>query len=188
MRHTIKGGFLLIAVALVCSTGIAAAQQLNDFAFGMRLVTPPNSALVKIMLPERMDRDLVQEDGSDIRLFAADGSVVPHCTLPSLSGSGPARVLFFASKGGQSYLLAYGSGKIGAATPPPDLVQRAGREGSRAAAVRLGPRIELGGPARLQAAADPSDGRMLSLSTLLLGCVLLMAFFAWWTARRLLRG
>lgn len=188
MRIPIAVVFLLVVSVVFCWTSGLAAQQLNDFAYGMRLITPSRAALVKLVLPDRLYRDLVQEDGGDIRVFAADGRLVPHFMPPVGSESGPARLLYFDVQAGQSYLLAYGSATITAPMPPTELVQRAERAGKRAAAVRVGPRIELGGPARLQPTAGGGSGWMISLSTLLLGCVLLLAFFAWWTARRLLRG
>lgn len=187
MRLTIIAALLPVVAVLMWSPAPSAAQQLNDFAFGNRLVTPSNTALAKIMLPDRIRRRLAQNDGGDIRIFDAEGAVVPHFRPPSVAGSGLSPVVFFVSQAGQSYLLAYGSRKVTAPMPPMELVQRAGREGRRAAAVRVGPRVELGGPARLQATAA-TPGRMVSLSTLLLGGVLLLAVFAWWTARRLLRG
>lgn len=89
--------------------------------------------------------------------------------------------LFFAPEGGGTYIMAFGSNRVEVLNPPPGLVSMVS-SGKSFARVDIGRRIGLGGPGRL---AKPPSG-MLSLSTWLLACVLLVAFLAWWVVRRLL--
>jgi hypothetical protein len=187
MRMPIIAEMILLSVAVILPPASAAPPQMNDFAYGLRLVTPATASLVKIDLPENVYRELRRDDRTDIRVFTVNGRLVPHFQRRLLPGGGGSRTLFFETQAGQAYVLAYGSHTVPAPTPPSALVQRIDREGPRALAVRVGPRIELGGAGRPKQTAGASSGRLLSLSTLLLGCVLLLAFLAWWAARRQLR-
>lgn len=187
MRLSMLTGFLWLASLVVGVSATAAPLQLDDFAYGVRLVTPPKAGLVKILLPESIYRDLAHADGADLRVFAMDGQVIPHYIPPRGANDPRPRELFFAIRSSQALVLAYGSRRVPAAAPPPELMRRVAQAGKGAPTVRVGPRIELGGAARLEGAANPASGRMISLSSLLLGCVLLLAFLAWWLARRMLR-
>jgi hypothetical protein len=108
-------------------------------------------------------------------------------SVPKLMLGGRPHELFFAAERGGAYILAYGSRKAAPLAPPLDLVEQVALQGAQASIADVGQRIELGGPSRLNIPAAGTSGRMVSLSTLLLGCVLLLAFFAWWAVRRLLR-
>ena len=185
-KISLLGLLLLVSLALPTADD-AAAAQMNDFAYGVRLATPPGAGLVKIVLPRRLHRDLAHAEGADIRVFAMDGQMVPHLLQGAPSASGRPSELFFESQAGQSYVLAYGSHRAQDLTPPPDLVQKAARRGAGAPTVRLGPRIDLGGPARLEAPKGAASGRMMTLSSFLLGSVLALAVLAWWVVRRRLR-
>jgi hypothetical protein len=83
-------------------------------------------------------------------------------------------------------MLAYGSRRAVPLAPPPELARQVALQGDQAPIAGIGRRTELGGPSRLEGAVSGTSGRLLSLSTMLLGCVLLLAFFAWWVVRRLL--
>jgi hypothetical protein len=63
-------------------------------------------------------------------------------------------------------------------------VRRVEDKGDRAPVVDIGERLVLGGPSRLRGPSGEVPGKMLSLSSLLLGVVLLIAFLAWWVVRR----
>jgi Protein of unknown function (DUF3999) len=107
-------------------------------------------------------------------------------SVPRLMLGGRSHALFFATERGGAYVLAFGSRKAVPLVPPPGLAEQVALEGAKVPIADMGRRIELGGPSRLQGPAADASGRMMSLSTLLLGCVLLLAFFAWWVVRRLL--
>ena len=179
------GAVLLVSVTFC--TAAAAAVQMNDFAYGARLAAPSKPGLVKIILPRRFHRNLAHEDGADIRVFTLDGRVVPHVLREAASEGERGFQLFFENRPGQSYILAYGSRRTQAPTPPPELLRRVARDGRRVPAARIGPRIDLGGPVRLREPAGSATGRLMSLSTFLLGSVLLLAFLVWWAVRRRLR-
>jgi hypothetical protein len=100
---------------------------------------------------------------------------------------GRSHELFFIVERGGAYVLAYGSRKAAPSVPPPELVEKVAMQGAQAPVADMGPRMAIVGPSRLEGAVAGASGRMMSLSTLLLGCVLLLAFFVWWVVRRLLR-
>jgi len=131
-----------------------------------------------VMLPETSDRYWTLD--IDHRQSGL-GSSVPRLML-----GGRPHELFFAAGGGGAYIIAYGSRKASPLVPPSDLRDRVALLGAQAPRADIGRRIELGGLARLNVPATGTSGRMISLSTLLLGGVFLMAFFAWWAVRRLL--
>ena len=131
-----------------------------------------------VMVPETSDRYWKLD--IDNRQSALGSSV------PQLMLGGRSHELFFIVEGGGAYLLAYGSRKAAPFMPPPELAQQVALQGAQTPIAGIGPRMELGGPSRLGGPVAGASGRMMSLSTLLLGCVLLLAFFAWWVVRRLL--
>ena len=110
------------------------------------------------------------------------GSNVPRLML----GWRP-QALFFKAERGGAYLLAYGSRTAQALPPPADLTEALAAAGDRIATLAIGPALTLGGPLPAKASPRRTSGRMMSLSSLLLGCVLLLAVCAWWMVRRLLR-
>jgi len=132
-----------------------------------------------VMVPETSDRFwMLDIDNRQSGL----GSSVPRLML-----GGRPHELFFATEGSGVYIIAYGSRKATPVVPPPDLEERVALLGAQAPLADIGRRIELGGTSRLNVPAAGVSGRMISLSTLLLGCVLLVAFLAWWVVRRLLQ-
>lgn len=108
-------------------------------------------------------------------------------SVPKLMLGGRPHELFFAAESGGAYILAYGSRRAAPLAPPPELVEQVALQGPQASIADVGRRIELGGPSRPKGPVAGASGRMVSLSTLLLGCVLLLAFLAWWAVRRWLR-
>jgi hypothetical protein len=132
-----------------------------------------------VMVPQTTDRYWrLDIDPQQSRL----GNSVPRLML----GWRPQEI-FFPVERGRAYIVAYGSRKATPALPPPDLAARITASGPRIPLVAPGPRVELGGPSRLKGPGRSASGRLMSLSTLLLGCVLLLAFFIWWMVRRWLR-
>jgi hypothetical protein len=108
-------------------------------------------------------------------------------SIPRLMLGWRPQELFFVAEQGVAYIFAYGSGKAGPMPPSHDLVATIAAAGKRIPSVDIGPRMPLGGPSGVKTPARAASGRMVSLSTLLLGCVFLLAFLAWWVVRRLLR-
>ena len=132
-----------------------------------------------VSLPETADRHWKLDiDPRRSRL----GNNVPRLML----GWRP-QALFFKAERGGAYLLAYGSRTAEALPPPADLTEARAAAGERIATLAIGPAITLGGYRQAKASPRRTSGRMVSLSSLLLGCVLLFAFFAWRLVRRLLR-
>jgi hypothetical protein len=97
------------------------------------------------------------------------------------------QALYFMAERGGAYLLAYGSRTAQAPPSPADLAEVLAAAGDRIATLDIGPGINLGGPLQTKTPSQRTSGRMVSLSSLLLGCILLLAFFAWWMVRRLLK-
>ena len=108
-------------------------------------------------------------------------------SVPRLMLGGRPHELFFAAMGGGTYIIAYGGRKITPLAAPADLQERVALIGAKAPSADIGQRIELGGLSRLKVPAAGTSGRMISLSTFLLGSVILVAFFAWWVLRRYLQ-
>jgi hypothetical protein len=132
-----------------------------------------------VMVPETSDRLwMLDIDSRQSGL----GSSVPRLML-----GGRPHELFFTTEGRGVYIIAYGSRKATPLVPPPELVERVAMFGAQSPLADIGRRIELGGTSRLNVPAAGASGRMMSLSTLLLGCVLLVAFLAWWVVRRILQ-
>ena len=107
--------------------------------------------------------------------------------IPRLMLGWRPQALFFMAERGGAYLLAYGSRTADGQSPPADLTEALAIAGDRIATLDIGPAVTLGGSLRAKAAPRRTSGKMVSLSSLLLGCVLLLAFFAWWMVRRLLK-
>lgn len=105
-------------------------------------------------------------------------------SVPRLMLGGRPDLLFFVTQGAGAYILAYGSRRVPPRAPPPELVRQVEDKGDRAPVVDIGERLVLGGPSRLRGPSGEVPGKMLSLSSLLLGVVLLIAFLAWWVVRR----
>lgn len=131
-----------------------------------------------VMVPETSDRYWKLD--IDNRQSGLGGSV------PELMLGGWSHELFFIVERSGVYVLAYGSRKAAPSVPSPELAEKVAMHGGQAFVADIGPRMALGGPSRLEGPVAGASGRMMSLSTLLLGCVLLLAFFAWWVVRRLL--
>ena len=131
-----------------------------------------------VVVPETADRYWKLD--IDNRQSGLGGSV------PELMLGGRSHELFFIVERSGVYVLAYGSRKAAPSVPPPELAEKVAMQGAQASVAEMGPRMALGGPSRLEGPVAGASGRMMSLSTLLLGCVLLLAFFAWWVVRRLL--
>ncbi|BAV33653.1 hypothetical protein SCL_1342 [Sulfuricaulis limicola] len=72
-------GLLLAANALAAGPG--PAITLDDFAFGYRLNTAPGLPVYQVVLPEEMYRISRRGDLGDLRVFNAQGEVVPYALM-----------------------------------------------------------------------------------------------------------
>jgi hypothetical protein len=70
-------GLLLAANTLAAGP----AATLDDFAFGYRLNTVPGSPVYQVVLPEEMYRISRRDDLGDLRVFNAQGEVVPYALM-----------------------------------------------------------------------------------------------------------
>jgi len=69
--------FLLLLLA-----NTAAAQAPRDFAYGIALATEGDSAFYEVELPPAVYAGTVRGDLGDVRVFNADGAVVPFAMVP----------------------------------------------------------------------------------------------------------
>jgi len=70
--------FLLFAAVPIA----LAAEQPDDFAFGLPLQTPGSEALYRIEVPPPVYQGSVRPDLGDLRVFNGAGEVVPHARQP----------------------------------------------------------------------------------------------------------
>ena len=70
----------LLAALALGAVGSAAAAEVgpNDFAFGMKVVTPGDAAGYRASLPLAVYQKTLHADLSDVRVFNAKGEVVPY--------------------------------------------------------------------------------------------------------------
>ena len=68
------------ALALLSCAHFAAAADvsLSGFAFGMQVITAADGSAYRVTLPVGIYQDAVREDLADIRVFNANGEVVPY--------------------------------------------------------------------------------------------------------------
>lgn len=85
--------FLVTAIALACTTALAACAQepkaedaltRADFARGISLVPKESRAIHTVLLPREVYRGLVQENFGDLRVYNRAGVAVPHAVRPLL--------------------------------------------------------------------------------------------------------
>lgn len=93
----IRGRWFLI-IALVSGVAIGAEQDravtLDDFAYGYALETPGAASVYALPLPVDVYRALQRSDFGDLRVFNAQGQVVPHALLrPAAAKESVARVV-----------------------------------------------------------------------------------------------
>jgi hypothetical protein len=70
----------LLLLPLLAHT--AAAQAPRDFAYGIALVTEGDSAFYQVELPPAVYAGTVRGDLGDVRVFNADGALVPFAMVP----------------------------------------------------------------------------------------------------------
>ena len=81
--------WLLLSV-LLSSSAQAADLTLNDFAYGLKIAVPKNTAIAALSLPEQIYENAFRADLGDIRIFNAKGEPVPHMIRFAQTRSVPA--------------------------------------------------------------------------------------------------
>ena len=77
-----------IAIFLLLIHGFArAAERPQDFAFGMAIQADSNDALHEIEIPVAVYRGVTGGDLGDLRVFNAQGEVVPHAFRPRVAST-----------------------------------------------------------------------------------------------------
>jgi Protein of unknown function (DUF3999) len=71
-----------LALLLLVLAHAAAAQAPRDFAYGIALSTEGDSAFYQVELPAAVYAGTVRDDLGDVRVFNADGALVPFAYVP----------------------------------------------------------------------------------------------------------
>lgn len=81
---------LSLFVGLSLASPVAsAATHLDDYATGMTVSASPGHPLTEVQLPDIVYRTITRADLADIRVFNADGIVVPHALCESPGTAAP---------------------------------------------------------------------------------------------------
>lgn len=75
---------------VVCSVAAGAAESPDDFAYAMPIAVDARDALYQVELPAALYRGVTRADLRDVRVFNAQGEVVPHALRPR-AGSAAAK-------------------------------------------------------------------------------------------------
>ena len=70
----------ILLLALACAA--ARAEGPSEYAYGLAIETPPGTAFARVPLPATVYEGLAQRNLSDMRVFNADGEVVPYAFVP----------------------------------------------------------------------------------------------------------
>jgi len=86
-----------------------AAEQPRDFAYGVPIQIEGHEALYEVDIPAALYRGVMRRDLGDVRVFNAEGELVPFATEPARERASqrpdPVAVPFFPVYGGQSLPL-----------------------------------------------------------------------------------
>ena len=80
-----KTAILLLALVSAASH----AQRQSEFAYGLAIDTPPGIAFARVAIPAAVYEGAAHRDLADMRVFNADGEVVPYAFVPRTSESVP---------------------------------------------------------------------------------------------------
>jgi hypothetical protein len=72
----------LAILMLAMIPAVAHAQQPSDFAYGLAIETPPGAGFVRMAIPSGVYEGVTHADLADMRIFNADGEVVPFAFVP----------------------------------------------------------------------------------------------------------
>lgn len=78
---------LMLGLLVFALTARGGELRPDDFAYGIRLATPPDVELYRLSLPETVYRDVVDPRLADLRVFNAAGQVVPFSLVQTPSGA-----------------------------------------------------------------------------------------------------
>lgn len=76
---------ILAILVLLSRAGAAAAEQPQDFAYGIAIHVATSGALHEIEIPAAVYRGVTREDLGDLRVFNGAGEVVPHALRPRVT-------------------------------------------------------------------------------------------------------
>jgi len=81
----------ILAILLLLTQGVAsAAEGPQDFAYGMAIQADAEDALREIEIPAAVYRGVTRGDLGDLRVFNAQGEVVPHALRPPVASTAQA--------------------------------------------------------------------------------------------------
>jgi hypothetical protein len=89
--------WLLLLLAACWPSVVSADLTVNDFAYGIRIDVPGDTAIAALSLPEQVYGGVFRPDLGDVRVFNTDGEPVPHLIRFSktLKTDAPWRPLMF---------------------------------------------------------------------------------------------
>lgn len=73
---------VLIVLLALASSAAVAAERPADFAYGVEIKTGAPNALYEFEIPLAVYRGVTRSDLADVRVFNADGELVPHALKP----------------------------------------------------------------------------------------------------------
>jgi hypothetical protein len=79
-----------VAIVLLALVSAASqAQRPSDYAYGLAIEAPPAVAYARLAIPPAVYEGVVHRDLSDMRVFNADGEVVPYAFVPRTYENAP---------------------------------------------------------------------------------------------------
>ncbi len=81
---------LIIMILISLSSGIMAAEQPTDFAYGAALEADGSEALYEVILPAALYRGVARSDLGDVRVFNGADEIVPYALRPRRTASADA--------------------------------------------------------------------------------------------------
>lgn len=85
-------------IPLLLLPALAAAEQPQEFAYGIPLAVDGRQAFYQVQVPRAVYEGVLRADLGDLRIFNADGEVVPHAMRPQVAtktAPPPLRVALF---------------------------------------------------------------------------------------------
>ena len=79
--------FVLLVLAFVSIATHAETQ--SEYAYGLAVDTPPGIAFARVAIPAAVYEGAVHRSLADMRMFNADGEVVPYAFVPRTSEDAP---------------------------------------------------------------------------------------------------
>lgn len=84
-----KSSMMAVLIASLATSALAATPRLEDYAQGMTIETYTEKPIVQLPLPDGVYQTIASDDLSDLRVFNADGTPVPHALCAAVTQSEP---------------------------------------------------------------------------------------------------